>query len=176
VVIAYPLRCGDKAPVAPAAIAIVPAQGTPPRRGGELVTGAALARLASGMPLPDAAMGASFFIDRPRAGDSVKISYPDGGCGPANDAVLAMTYTNAKPLATPQPALPPGQPATDRPVRLQALIDTEGTAQRIVYIGGPDSLVDAAAAAVRGWTAEPARLNGSGIVTPVTLQVKFVHP
>jgi hypothetical protein len=84
-----------------------------------------------------------------------------------------MKYTNARPLKTPQPSLPAGQAPTDRPIRLQALIDFDGTAQRIVHIGGPAGLVDAAIDAVRGWTAEPARLNGSPVVTPVTLQVKF---
>jgi outer membrane biosynthesis protein TonB len=58
-------------------------------------------------------------------------------------------------------------------VRLQALIDLDGTAQRVVFIGGPAALSGAAIDAVRSWTAEPARLNGAPIVTPVTLQVKF---
>jgi outer membrane biosynthesis protein TonB len=84
-----------------------------------------------------------------------------------------MQVTAAKPLNTPQPALPAGQASTDRPVRLQALIDLDGIARRIVYIGGPAVLADAAIDAVREWTAEPARLNGAPVITPVTLQVKF---
>jgi hypothetical protein len=173
VVVAYPLRCGDKDPVAPAAIEIVAAQGQAPRRDGDLATGAALARLLPGSSVPSGAMAAVFNIERPRATDRIKIAYPDGGCGAANEALLPMTYTNARPLKTPQPPLPAGQPATDRPIRLQALIDLDGTAQGIVYIGGPPALLDAAIAAVRGWTSEPALLNGSPIVTPVTLQVRF---
>jgi hypothetical protein len=51
--------------------------------------------------------------------------------------------------------------------------DLAGAAQAINSIGGPATLLDAAIGAVRGWTAEPARLNGSPIVTPVTLQVRF---
>jgi hypothetical protein len=129
-----------------------------------------------GMDLPAGAMAATFLIDRPRATDSVRIAYPDGGCGTSTDALLPMKYTNAKPLLTPQPGLPKGQTPTDRPVRLQALIDLDGSARRIVFIGGPAALTDAAIEAVRGWTAEPARLNGAPIVTPVTLQVKFVQP
>jgi hypothetical protein len=172
-VVAYPLRCGDKDPVAPASIEMVAAQGLAPRRDGDLATGAALARLLPGLSVPPGAMAAVFNIERPRATDRIKIAYPDGGCGAANEALLAMTYTNAKPLKTPQPPLPAGQPATDRPIRLQALIDLDGTAQAIVYIGGPAALLDAAIAAVRGWTSEPALLNGSPIVTPVTLQVRF---
>ncbi|HEX9369160.1 MAG TPA: hypothetical protein VF921_21195 [Vicinamibacterales bacterium] len=173
VVVAYPLRCGDKAPVAPASIEIVPADGPPPRRDGELATGDALARLLPGFNPPAGAIAAAFFIDRPRATDAIKIAYPDGGCGSSTEAVLPMKYANAKPLKTPQPSLPAGQAPTDRPIRLQALIDLDGAAQRIVYVGGPAALVDAAIAAVRGWTAEPARLNGSPVVTPVALQVKF---
>jgi hypothetical protein len=173
VVVAYPLRCGDKAPAAPASIEIVSAEGPPPRRDGELATGEALARLLPGLTVPAGAMAAAFFIDRPRATDAIKIAYPDGGCGPSTEAMLSMKYTNAKPLKTPQPALPAGQAATDHPIRLQALIDLDGAARRVVYIGGSAPLVDAAIDAVRGWTAEPARLNGSPVVTPVTLQVKF---
>lgn len=71
------------------------------------------------------------------------------------------------------PPLPAGQAATDRPIRLQALLDLEGAAQRIVYMGGPPALRDPAIAAVRTWTAEPMRLNGAPLVTPVTFQVKF---
>jgi outer membrane biosynthesis protein TonB len=72
-----------------------------------------------------------------------------------------------------QPALPAGQAPTDRPVRLQALIDTDGRAQQVVYVGGPAALKDAAIAAVRRWEAQPARVNGAPVVTPVMLQVKF---
>jgi hypothetical protein len=178
VVVAYPLRCGDKEPVAPGSIEIVAAEGQSPRRDGELAIGEALARMLPGMRVPAGAMAAAFFIDRPRATDAIRIAYPDGGCGTSNEAVLPMKYTNAKPLKTPQPALPgalAGQ-ASARPVRLQALIDLDGAAQRIVYVGGPAALVDAAIDAVRGWTAEPARLNGSPVVTPVTLQVRFQAP
>lgn len=42
---------------------------------------------------------------------------------------------------------------------------------------GPDPMLaserEAAIAAVRAWTAEPARLNGAPMVAPVTFQVKF---
>lgn len=174
VVVAYPLRCGEKEPVEPASIEIVAPQGQAPRREGELATGAALARLLPAMNVPAGAMAAVFTIDRPRATDTIKIAYPAGGCGAASEARLTMMYTNAKPLATPQPALPAGLPPPEHPViRLQALIDLDGAAQTIAYVGGPAALLDAAIGAVRGWTAEPARLNGSPIVTPVTLQVKF---
>lgn len=172
-IVAHPLRCGDKDPVPPAGVDLVPSQGRPPQRAGELATGEALARLLPGANLPAGSMGAMFTLDHPRATDSVKVTYAPGGCGDAHEVVLPLTFTNAKPIDTPMPALPAGQPATDRPIRLQAIVDHDGAAQRIVYIGGPPALSDAAIAAVRGWKAEPMRLNGAPLVTPVTFQVKF---
>jgi hypothetical protein len=172
-VVAYPLRCGDRGPVPPGSIEMADAQGQAPRRDGEYATGDALARLLPGMNLPAGTVGASYFIDHPRPTDSIRIAYPDGACGPNNEVVLPVRFTNATPLKTPPATLPAGQPAIDRPVRLQALIDLDGVAQRIVFMGGPRALADSAMAAVRGWTAVPARLNGSPVIAPVTLQVKF---
>ena len=173
VVVAYPLRCGDKDPVGPVSVTIVPAQGPAPPRDGEPATGEALARLLPGMNVPAGSMAAVFPLAVPRATDSIKITYPDGACGPSNDIVLPVKITNGRQVRWPQPALPAGQPPTDRPIRLQALIDMDGRAQRIVYIGGPSALKEAAMDAVRAWEAEPARLNGAPVVTPVMLQVKF---
>lgn len=56
---------------------------------------------------------------------------------------------------------------------IQTLLDADGLARQIVYVGGPAALTAAAIDAVRGWTAEPARLNGTPIIAPVTFQVKF---
>ena len=173
VVVAHPLRCGDKDPVPPASIEITPAQGPAPQRSGELATGDALARLIPDARVPPGSMGAAFPLEHPRPTDSIRVSYPDGACGPATSITLPMRFASARAINTPMPALPAGQAATTRPVRLQAILDFDGAAQRIVYTGGPAALSDAAIAAVRGWTAEPARLNGAPIVTPVTFQVKF---
>ena len=173
VVVAYPLRCGDREPVGPIGIAIVPSQGALPPRDGEPATGAALARLLPGMDVPPGSMAAVFPLSVPRPVDSIRITYPDGSCGPSNDVVLPVKITSGKRLNWPQPSLPPGQPPTDRPIWLQALVDTEGRTQRVVYVGGPTALKQAAIEAVRAWEAEPARVNGAPVVTPVLLQVKF---
>ena len=172
-IVAHPLRCGDGDPVAPASIDIVVPQGRPPQRSGEIAAGEALARLLPGANLPAGSAGAIFSLDHPRATDSIKVSYAPGACGDAREVLLPLKFTNAKPVNTPMPPLPEGQPATDRPIRLQAILDHDGAAQRIVYVGGPAALGEAAKAAVRTWTAEPMRLNGAPLVTPVTLQVKF---
>jgi hypothetical protein len=176
IVVAYPLRCGDTAPVAPAAVEIVAAEGAAPRRDGDVVSGDALGRLLPGLDLPAGAIAAIFLIEHPRATDSVRIGYPDGGCGPANDVSLPIRYTTARALKTPLPSLPAGQAPTNRPVRLQALIDSDGILREIEFMGGPASLQTAAIDAARTWTAQPARLNGVPIVTPVGLQVRFGPP
>ena len=173
VIVAHPRRCGDKEPIAAAGIDIVPSQGQAPRRTGELATGEALARLLPGVGLPAGSIAAAFALERPRPIDSIKIVYPDAACGAPAEVLLPMKFAAARPLSTPMPSLPAGQPATDRPVRLQALLDFDGTAQRVSYMGGPAALSAAAIAAVRTWTAEPARLNGAPMVAPVTFQVKF---
>jgi hypothetical protein len=173
VVLAYPLRCGEQPPVSPASIDVVPAEGSPPARIGDLATGEALARLLPGVNLPAGSMAAVFALERPRPTDAIKVSFADGSCGAPTEVTLPMKYSAAKPVSTPMPSLPAGQPATDRPVRLQALIDVEGKPQQIVYMGGPSALSAAATEAVRGWTAEPARLNGAPLIAPVTFQVKF---
>ena len=174
IILAYPLRCSsDKDPVPPASIDIVATQGAPPQRIGDLATGDALARLLPSANVPAGSMAAAYPLDHPRAIDSIRISYAAGACGDAREVLLPLKFTSAKAVNTPMPALPAGQPATDRPIRLQALLDLDGAAQRIVYTGGPQALSDAAIAAVRTWTAEPLRLNGAPLVTPVTFLVKF---
>jgi hypothetical protein len=87
--------------------------------------------------------------------------------------VLPFKYTNGRALDAPAGALPPGQAPTDRPVRVQAVLDLDGAVQQPVYAGGPARLADAAIAAVRRWTAEPVRLNGAPVPTPVVLSVRF---
>jgi hypothetical protein len=72
----------------------------------------------------------------------------------------------------PLPPAPAGQ-SIERPVYVQVVIDLDGHMQRPVFIGGPAGLAQATLDAVRGWTAEPTRLNGAPIVTPALLQVRF---
>ncbi len=171
IVIAFPLDCDGRS-VPAAAVDFVAAQGNAPRRDGEYVTGEALARLLPELNVPAGSIASAYTLERPRPSDVVRIVYSEGACG-AGEMTLPLTITPAKPLDTPAPAVPADQAPTDRPVRLQGLIDFDGVARRIVYIGGPAALTQPAIDAVRRWTAEPARINGAPVVTPVTLQVKF---
>jgi hypothetical protein len=169
--IAFPRRCGDRA-VSAASVDLVPAQGGV-RREGDLLNGEGLARVLPGATLPSGAVGAAYALERPRPGDSVKVVYPEGACDGSNEVLLPLTFTAARPLQTPAPVLPEGHPATERPVRLQALLDFDGRPQQVVYFGGPSTLTQAATDAVRAWTTEPARINGAPVISPVTFQVKF---
>lgn len=169
IVVAYPIRCGDTASAAPMAIELVAAPGPAPRRDGEPATGEALARLLPGVDVPAGAMAAVYPLDRPRVTDTLRITYPE----PCGNVVLPFKYTNGRALNTPTAAVPPGAAATDRPVRVQAVLDLDGAIQHPVYSGGPEPLAAAAFAALRQWTAEPVRLNGAPMPTPVVVAVRF---
>jgi len=170
IVVAYPARCGGADPVAPASVEIASAQNPAPQRDGEIATGEALARLLPGMNLPPGSMGAVYRIDRPRPTDAVRIGYPDTAC---REVVLPFRYVSGRTISGPPVPLPSGQTATDRPVRVQAVIDLDGAIQQPVYAGGPPALVEAALAAVRGWTTEPVRLNGAPMPSVAVLSVRF---
>jgi hypothetical protein len=169
IVVAYPMRCGDKDVVAPVSVELVAAQGAPPKRDGDPVGGDALARLLPAMPLPAGALAVVYPLDRPRATDTVRIGYPE----PCAEAVLPFTYSNGRAVTAPPAALPAGHAASARPVRVQALVDLDGAVQRATYAGGPADLAETALSTARGWTAEPVRLNGTPIPTPVVLTIRF---
>jgi hypothetical protein len=170
IVVVYPVRCGEAAdPVAPQAIDLVADQGVPPKRDGDPVTGEALARLLPGVQLPPRAMAVVYPLDRPRPTDTLRIGYGE----PCGEVVLPFKYTNGRPVSVPPATLPAGVPPTDRPVRVQAVLDLDGAVRQPVYAGGPAQLADAAIAAVRQWTAEPVRLNGAPVPAAVVLSVRF---
>lgn len=167
-IVAYPLRCDASA--LPMRVELV-SEGAPAPRAGEAVRDEALARLLPGASVWEGSLGVLYDMERPRMNDTVRVTYNSNPCG--TERVLPLSYTPAKATNTPMPVLPAGQSPTDRPVRLQALLDFDGSAQQIVYTGGPRALSDAAMAAVRTWTAEPMRLNGAPMVAPITFHVKF---
>jgi hypothetical protein len=168
IAIAYPIRCSGK-DAAPAAIDLIPGQGARPRRDGDPLSGEALARLLPGMPLPTGALGARYLLERPRVGDTLRITYPE----PCGELVLPLAFTNGRAVNTPPAALPPGAEPTDRPVRIQAVIDLDGAIRQGSYVGGPERLADAAIAGLRDWSAEPVRLNGAPLPTAIVVAVRF---
>ena len=63
----------------------------------------------------------------------------------------------------------------DAAVFIQAVIDLEGNFQRPLYIAGPESLREAATAALKEWHATPARMNGEVVAQVVTLRIEFAR-
>jgi hypothetical protein len=173
VIVAYPIACGGRT-IAPVALDIVGLQDASAPRKGDLAKGASIAALVPGFLPPEGSIAAAFELPNVRPGDRVKISYAEPVC-PAgvSDISLSPRLTTARPLQMPVPPRPDGVPASSGPVHFQVLIDDEGRLQRPFLLGGPPALVQAAAAALANWRAEPARLNGAPIVSAVVLQVRF---
>jgi hypothetical protein len=172
VVLAYPLSCNDKT-AAPAAIEIIGPQGTPMRRDGEYARDAALGVLLPGVQAPASSLAATFPLSTLRPTDTVRITYADAACTAGSPNVsLPVKYSPPRMIDSPLPPLPAGA-TPDAAVRLQALVDLDGTLQRATYLGGPASLSQAAIDAAGRWRSEPPRVNGAPIATGVVVQVKF---
>jgi len=58
-------------------------------------------------------------------------------------------------------------------IAIQAILDQSGCFRMPVLLGGPDDLAKVAMDAIATWRAEPARINGAPLATPVVLQVTF---
>ena len=175
VVIALPRECGGK-PASPASIELearfANGQRVPAKREGDFVSGEALAALVPGYVPPPAALGATFQLESLRPYEAIRIAYGEP-CTAAEGSVLLVRSAAARLLVSPSPILPAG-PAPGSSVRLQATIDLNGSFRDPVYIGGAKTLFDAASQTVeKTWKAEPTRINGAAISTPVTLLVKF---
>ena len=176
VLLAYPLSC-DGRTIAAKSIdleRVTPnGQRAPVPHQGDHVTGAAISEQLPGFEAPASSVMATYPLQSLRPNDTMRIAYAEA-CGASADVMLPVKFTPARLAASPAPSLPSGAAPTQSPVRLQVLIDLAGSFQDPVYIGGPSHLVDAAMQAVRTtWKAEPARVNGAPVVTPVTLVVRF---
>lgn len=173
VVLAFPLSCEGRM-AAPAAIDIIGPQGALVRREGEYARDAAVGVLLPGVQAPASSLAATFLLPALRATDTVRIMYADAGCtGNTPEVLLPVKFTAARTVDAPIPPLPAGAAPTDAPVRLQALVDLDGTLQRATYLGGPTYLSQAAIDAVGRWRSEPPRINGAPMASAVLVQVKF---
>jgi hypothetical protein len=173
VILAFPLSC-DGRTAAPAAIDVVDSQANAAKREGEYARNAAISTLLPGIQAPASSIAATFALATLRAADTVRITYADAACtGGATEVALPVKYSPPRTLDTPAPALPAGAAPADAPVRLQALVDLDGTLQRATYMGGPGPLAQAAIDAVGRWRSEPPRVNGAPIARGVVVQVKF---
>jgi len=165
--LAHRITCGGVS-VSPVTLELVGVQG-PVSGDGEPVRGEALRALLPGVAVPDGSVGQTFAIGQPSA---VRIGY-DGDCDGEASVTLPVTAEPPRFGANAQPALPPGIDEAEPVVYLQAILGPEGRFGRPLYLGGPPTLVPAALEAVGAWRAQPLRVNGAPIVSPVVLQVVF---
>jgi hypothetical protein len=173
VIVAHPMACGERAAM-PTAVEVIPAQGPPVPRTGDLVKGDALERLTPGLAAPPGSLAAVFPLEHPRRGDRVRIVYDGPACDEGSTAVLLpVSVTPARAVAVPEGALPDGADPAQARLLMQAVIDTDGAFTQAIYVGGPAHLKAAAAEALKGWRAEPARVNGAPIPSSTLLEVRF---
>ena len=179
VVVANPLSCGGQ-PVPATEIDVVTGpQDQPLQKSGALSSGPQLSGALSGSILQQGAVGAMFPLPFLPPGQTVRIRYGNApaSCPPdlPKEYRIPIRIEGTRPTATPMPALPPGNTEADPAVFVQAVIDLDGVFQRPIYMAGPDSLREAAIAAVKTWRAAPSRMNGEPMAQFVIVRVEFTR-
>ena len=173
VIVAVPLKCGDRE-IAPQSIEIVSAQGQPPPRTGDIASGDAIAQLLPGYTAPTGAIAAQFPLGSFRPIDSVRITYAGNVCtGAATTETLPMRVTGNRGVNMPMPSAPAGSTDPIAPLWFQVIVDHEGRLQLPEYLGGPEALRDVGLATMKEWRAEPARVNGAPVISDSIILLKF---
>ncbi len=172
IVLAYPLlRDGRR--LLPVAIEFGLAEESWARRIGEFVKSDGISALLPGTIAPAGSLAATFFRLIPYATDRVRITYTEAGRPEATEVVLPLNYENARVTVT-HPPVPKGANPAENLLLLQALIDLDGTLQRITYRGGPAHLLQPAIDAVKTWRAVPAAVNGAPVaLSGMLIEVRF---
>jgi hypothetical protein len=171
VVLAYPKECGSRK-VSAASIDITPQQGPAVRRIA-LHTGDAAKKLLPEFPMPEGTIAATYMLSTLRSLDTVRVAYDDEACGASREVALPVQFTRAQPASLPQPPIPGGMTRPRYPIVVQAIIDIDGTFQQPEVLGGPDALKAPALSAVAAWRAQPARINGTAVVSETLAIVQF---
>ena len=132
----------------------------------------ALAKILPGIQVDEGTIAVVFPIETLRGG-ALNVSYDGPVCeGSANDVSVPLTTTAGKLIDSPMPAKPAGA-APVKWIALQAILDHAGNFRMPISLGGPPDLAKVAMDAIANWRAEPARINGAPLATPVVLQVTF---
>lgn len=172
VVLAYPLACQDRQVTASRIVFEDPrGRQIPPE-----VTGTrpdTLALWVPGFQPAEGTLAARFALDGPRAGVAVKATYPDACSGTTEEITLELSSTPARLVDSPMPTRPAGDGAIGEWVAVQAVVDQQGRFREATALGGPADLARAAVAALAAWRAEPPRVNGAPLASPVVLQLTF---
>jgi len=173
VIVAVPLKCGDR-DVAPQAIDIVPTQGQAPPRNGEFATGDAIAALLPGYAAPPGAIAAQFPIALFRPIDTVRVTYASHVCsGAGTTETLPIRMTGNRGVNMPMPVPPADATGPIAPLWFQVIVDHDGLLRLPAYLGGPDTLRDVGLATIKEWRAEPARVNGTPVVSDSIILLRF---
>jgi hypothetical protein len=172
VLVAFPVWCGDRV-LSPVSIDLSASHGPPPRRDG-LFGEEELAQLVPGFWPPPGALAGLFALTSLRPGHAVDITYDAEACpGHAREVSLPVHMESPRITSSPPPPVPRGVALAQPPVLVRAVIDQDGQFRNPVAVGGPWPLRAAAVSALQQWRAEPARLNGSPVVSDATLVVRF---
>jgi hypothetical protein len=175
VVVANPLTCNGTSVPATEIDVLAGPKDQPLQKAPTLASGQQLSGALSGSTVQPDAVGAMVFVPYLAPNQAIRIKYnvPDACPDLQKEYRLAVVIQEAKPLTTTAPQLPSGNSEADPAVFVQAVIDLDGAFQRPLYMAGPDSLREAALAAVKAWRATPARMNGEPVAQVVTLRVEF---
>jgi hypothetical protein len=173
VVVAYPVVCDDRGPIAPQSVKVHDAQGNSPGAMKE-ARGEQIRDLVPGFDGPASALAILYNADLAIPGQ-VEIGY-GAACGTAPSVVafhikgeagrITRRVVGRVPAGV---ALPPG----GAQVRVQVYFDFAGMPHFPVYAGGPGALADAAVVAIAEFRAEPPRVNGAPILQVSTIAVMF---
>jgi len=177
-VVAYPRRCEGR--LSPAQnirlnARAVPAAGAPIQPVRVVATGAAARALLPGVTLPPSALVVGF-ANAPLNDAIVSIEFTEPLC-PATLKIVDLTLqaTMARAVRTTMAApMPPELPAlASTQVRVQVVIDRDGSLKYPSLIQGPSELEAAAVAVMKQWQFEPARTNGVATTQIVVLPITF---
>lgn len=176
VIVARPLTCADHT-VPVVDVTLLGPQGDELQR--DPMDGAKemLPTLLPGVEVPASSRAVVYGLGWPRPGLTIAIEYREPVCpGDAAEMRLPVTVTGPRIVASPAAVLPAGAAATADVATVQVLIDHDGALRRPVVLGAPAELTASALTALANWRAEPARVNGAPIVTPLVIQVRFEPP
>jgi hypothetical protein len=172
VVVAFPQTCESRT-VSAADVKLEDPRGRQAAADAVQTRAEAIARLLPGVDVPAGSVAAVFGIDGPRGGFTVKATYPDACSGATEERSLTIETTGARLLESPMPTRPPGDAAIGRWIAVQAIVDQMGRFREATALGGAPDLSRAAVEAVSSWRADPPRVNGAPLASPVVLQVTF---
>jgi hypothetical protein len=178
VVVANPLTCGATTVPASEIDVLNGPQQQLLQKNPTLSSGPELANALTGATLQAGAIGGTFLVPILGPNQVVRIRYgaaPDCPAEMPKEYRLPIQAEPAKLVTSPSPKLPAGNTEVDAAVFVQAVIDLEGHFQRPLYMAGPESLREAATAAIKEWRATPARMNGEAVAQVVTLRVEFAR-